>query len=211
MEIVATRDIGLNEEVCINYGDRWESAWRAFRKEWIMDDRDDDDEYVPAFELNDFMVPVRTEKEQAKDPYPSNVQIICFINTCNEVDTKKGSGDEPDISIFEWEHYRDLYEITDDAHDCTILERQRNKRDKYNLKESVQPPQHYYTIQYEHHKGKQRIVQKVPRRAIEFFDKPYMSDQSLTPVFRHEIGLPDDMLPEAWKDYADEPLKPRWG
>jgi len=54
-------------------------------------------------------------------------------------------------------------------------------------------------------KGK-AVIRQVPRRAIEFFDDEYTSDLTLTRAFRHEIGLPDHLLPPAWADYA-QPIK----
>ena len=42
-------------------------------------------------------------------------------------------------------------------------------------------------------------VEDVPREAIAFVDKPYTTDMHLLHTFRHPIGIPDHMLPEAWR------------
>ena len=47
------------------------------------------------------------------------------------------------------------------------------------------------------------IVENVPRRAIEYFDLKYKSGMFHPHAFRHEIELPDDMIPEAWRDRDD--------
>jgi hypothetical protein len=39
----------------------------------------------------------------------------------------------------------------------------------------------------------------VPRDAIRFWDLPYTSDLHLGNAFRHEIGIPDSILPQAWR------------
>jgi hypothetical protein len=39
----------------------------------------------------------------------------------------------------------------------------------------------------------------VPRAAIRFFDVRLTTDMHQRNVFRHPIGLPDAMLPDAWK------------
>jgi hypothetical protein len=52
--------------------------------------------------------------------------------------------------------------------------------------------------------GTNFIMRGIPRRAVEFFDKSYKSDMFLHGVFRHEIALPDHMVPEAWRDLDDK-------
>jgi hypothetical protein len=48
------------------------------------------------------------------------------------------------------------------------------------------------------------IVTHVPRAAIRFSDKPGTTDQHLPGAFRHEIGLPESLVPEAWKRRQEE-------
>ena len=47
---------------------------------------------------------------------------------------------------------------------------------------------------------KRHIVSKVPRPAIRFTDKMYTTDQHLQQAFRHWIGMPDEIFPQAWRD-----------
>jgi hypothetical protein len=44
----------------------------------------------------------------------------------------------------------------------------------------------------------------VQRKAIRFYDHMYTSDMFLRNAFRHEIQLPDEMVPAAWRDRIDE-------
>jgi hypothetical protein len=49
---------------------------------------------------------------------------------------------------------------------------------------------------------REHYVQRVPRSAILYVDKPYTSDAHHPNAFRHEIGIPDEIFPTAWKDMA---------
>ena len=40
---------------------------------------------------------------------------------------------------------------------------------------------------------------KVPRRAIRWSEKHYMDDEHLENAFRHPIGFPADLVPQAWQ------------
>ena len=42
------------------------------------------------------------------------------------------------------------------------------------------------------------IDYNVPRRAIKWNEKPYNDDEHLPNAFRHPIGFPDDLWPQAW-------------
>jgi hypothetical protein len=39
-----------------------------------------------------------------------------------------------------------------------------------------------------------------PRNATKFFDLPYTTDMHLDTVFRHELEIPEDKFPNAWRD-----------
>mmetsp|Transcript_36825 Transcript_36825/g.79497 ORF Transcript_36825/g.79497 Transcript_36825/m.79497 type:complete len:881 (+) Transcript_36825:58-2700(+) len=44
------------------------------------------------------------------------------------------------------------------------------------------------------------IYMDVPREAITFINKPHSTDHWIEQAFRQPIGLPDDMVPKAWRD-----------
>mmetsp|Transcript_41112 Transcript_41112/g.76032 ORF Transcript_41112/g.76032 Transcript_41112/m.76032 type:complete len:95 (+) Transcript_41112:3-287(+) len=46
------------------------------------------------------------------------------------------------------------------------------------------------------------VVNDVPRRAIVFTNRPYTTDMHLTNAFRHEMMVPDDVFPEAWRNLS---------
>jgi len=100
---------------------------------------------------------------------------------------------------FEHEEWNDYYEQgrtdelikkLEDQYPCDIL--------RYKMGEDG----HYlYTVMKKSRGGNSRgMVTDVPREAIAYYDKPYTSDMHLPTAFRHPIGIPEDMLPEAWKN-----------
>jgi hypothetical protein len=44
------------------------------------------------------------------------------------------------------------------------------------------------------------IVKNMPRDALTFTDFAYTTDLHLRGAFRHEMMLPDSLLPEAWRN-----------
>ena len=55
-----------------------------------------------------------------------------------------------------------------------------------------------------HHNQLPRILTGYHREGIHYFVKPGRSDQHLPGVFRHSIGIRDDMIPDDWKDLSSE-------
>ncbi|KAI2513614.1 hypothetical protein MHU86_754 [Fragilaria crotonensis] len=183
LELVATRNISFGEEILLDYGERWERAWQKMLKDWPGDDSD----YIPASELNDYLTPVKTPSEEARDPLPSNVVTVCFASFSGDpIETTKAK--EP---IYNWKYKESMYETTSDAYLCDILERSKDKN-KY-LDGTVAPSLHSYRVRLHMEDDKTAVIRKVPRRAIEYFDGEYRSDTNLDAAFRHEIGLPDHL------------------
>jgi hypothetical protein len=198
LELVATRNISFGEEILLDYGERWDRAWQKSLKEWRFHNEDDD--YMPAFELNDFLTPVKTPSEESSDPLPSNVITVCFASFSGKpIETTPRK--EP---VYNWQYKELLYETLSDAYLCDVLERSTDKN-KY-LERTVSPTLHSYTVRIYMNDDKKAVIRQVPRRAIEYFDGEYRSDTNVNKAFKHEIGLPDHLLPPAWANYK-EPLK----
>lgn len=49
-----------------------------------------------------------------------------------------------------------------------------------------------------------RILQNYPRQGIHYFVHPHAIDQHLPGVFRHPIGIRDEMFPDQWKNLAQK-------
>ena len=56
-------------------------------------------------------------------------------------------------------------------------------------------------------KGCSLTVSGMPREAIKFVDQRYSSDIFLPGAFRHEIVVPDNIWPEAWKNLPSAELR----
>ena len=50
----------------------------------------------------------------------------------------------------------------------------------------------------------ERILRDYPRESISFQIDQYTSDQHLMGVFRHSIGIPDEILPTQFMDIPEE-------
>ncbi|KAL3910590.1 MAG: hypothetical protein SGILL_007635, partial [Bacillariaceae sp.] len=77
---------------------------------------------------------------------------------------------------------------------CNILER-HDENQTYDVALQYQENDEWF----------EERVEGVPRKAIVFVDMPYTTDMHLLDTFRHSIGIPDDIMPEAWKStfYAE--------
>jgi hypothetical protein len=68
-------------------------------------------------------------------------------------------------------------------------------------RDSFSPPLVTYTVLVQlSEDGPLEKVTGVPRTAILFLDHSYTNDQYNRNAFRHEIGLPDEMVPASWRD-----------
>lgn len=133
--------------------------------------------------LNDDMeTPLLTQSEQRTNPYPENVKL--------KFDTAFDDEDE------EWrEHFLagtlDKFkkkQIYSDWIKCDIVRRRRNDEGVLLYKVAIWED------------GAFRYIDDLPREAFAFINTAYSSDMLLTNAFRHEIGIPDELFPEAWKN-----------
>jgi len=177
IDIVATRDIQVGEEIFLDYGIHWENAWRDHVRRW----RKRKQNYIYSFELQSTQT-VRTVFEQNDDPYPSNIMTVCFV-------PKDISMSESTLNSSDWYEIPNLLYFGDNALPCEITERLVQEDDPGGL----------YTAEVQFSENK-ILVSKIPRKFIHFVDKAYTTDESLKSTFRHAIGVPDDFFPDEWMD-----------
>jgi hypothetical protein len=187
MELVATRNIAHGEEIFLNYGASWENAWTKFVGSWEPGATD----YVPASDLNDWYDWVQTDAPESTDTFGR-----CYHSKALQKDPF-----HKDVYI-----WRGLWDLYDDANYdstkyCEVIGRATTK-EAYLRKDSILPMDVTYTAKiYPNGEGGTHFIMRdIPRRAVEFFDQSYTSDMFLKDAFRHEIALPDDMVPKAWRD-----------
>jgi hypothetical protein len=193
LEIIATQDIDEGTEIFIDYGNEWDAAWSEHMASW--EPHDVSDNFYPIEVLNTDPI-VRTEEEQQDEPYPKNVMIYCFLLKPEQEDSS--DNDDDDTHSYPWDLkgqtldqlMRHLY----NAKPSRILER---LYDEESFSTS-------YKIQAELSDQNSFIMTGVPREAIEFLYRSYEADQFIATSFRHDIQIPDDIFPPAWRDLEIE-------
>ncbi|CAB9524160.1 Guanylate cyclase [Seminavis robusta] len=177
LELVALRDIQPGEEVFLDYGDEWESAWQEHVKTWEAYPQAKD--YVSAHQLDSSPDRLLTEFEQMENPYPWNVNLLCNIKFYKMID----------FSLF---HQTGKVEVTDhhtaEWFTCEIM--------RFRLING----QMRYTAVAKINDNKSEKLTDAPREAFKFVDLAYSSDMFLPNAFRHALMIPDDIFPEAWKN-----------
>jgi hypothetical protein len=228
MHIVAIRDILPDEEVTLDYGHDWERAWQDHVARVNVEGNSS---HVSAAEMNFKQAVPRTIFEQVNDPYPDNIATVChyhFEKTDHGNESKypsfyadgvKQSSDQFNslhrAVLSNAKELQQMEDILDDIikaapswedsdlsgrylRPCKIIGREPDdqgyvvrmfNRDNMEEDEKIEFTREHY-------------ARHVPRSAIVFIDKPYTSHVHHINAFRHEIGIPDDIFPTAWKDLA---------
>lgn len=193
LELVATKNIEQGDEVFLDYGSRWDMAWKAYVENWSPPVNSHDFQNVE--ELNAIEI-VRTIEELREKPYGYNVKTFCrfdadlFVNNAN-----RGARE------FRWDDYYVGKDDNDrDRHwtmECAVERRYEdtNKEGEYL---------YVVILTFNANNTKKELFLKdTPRWAIEFVNEKYMSDEFLDNAFRHAIDIPDDIFPAMWKDVND--------
>lgn len=81
---------------------------------------------------------------------------------------------------------------------CVVGASEENDVEDSYVVRILQSKTHPQTVWDE--KSLPRIIRHFPRSSIQHFYLPYHSDIHLPHVFRHSIGLSDDMFPDIWKN-----------
>jgi SET domain len=199
MELVANRDINANEEIFLNYGTAWETSWDGFVRNWNLSSYDKG--FASSEVLNQRLEWLKTTDELDSEPYTfsnnDHGMTVCFIAKLFKsiVETEPGS-----MRTFRWNGSNKIFFSADYAHPCEVVERNIGSVDidrVHDRQDSVLPLQVTYTVILDDEDVK---IVDVPRKAIQFFDKQYMSDNNWRKAFRHEMQLPEQMVPPAWRD-----------
>jgi hypothetical protein len=188
-DYIALRDIKPGEELFVDYGDSYEQAWRRHEDSFrpVVPNADI---YVDGISLNiDYPdKPFRTGKEQEVDPYWDHLQIRAHGLLEVKENLKDGQ--------YWWG-------VNDYGLPAKVLARFINGTDHYyTLRVGIVPKQDKRNMDIRDREANVTWVrrEKVPRGAIAFFDKPGWTDIHLPNAFRRVIGIPDDIMPEQWKN-----------
>lgn len=194
LKIVAARDIGVGDEITINYGNSWQKAWDSYEEKW-KETKEGKPHPLKAEDLRKMYKnkPFETPETLEKNPYPDDILTFCFLITTDKPDGTQMTNQEfgTEINLFDapttYEEYdsKSLYSVE-------ILDRKEAPGFFYN-----------YTVRASLGDEDDQFadVVDVPHNACNFFlDAPYSSDILQPDVFRHPIGMPESQIPVSWRN-----------
>lgn len=190
LEYVALRDIEEGEEITIDYGVEWETAWQDHVQNYGKPRLG----YRPAYELNRIAeLRIPTIFEPVENQF-EGVITFCrdyFFPDDHGLTGYKFGTDEDEDDNADW-HYtcRVLMRHNDDKYTVEVFHREHwlNKFDIYETYDD--------TPEY--------VIFDVPRDAMFFRDIPYQRDHHQPWSFRHDMRLPDEIFPDIWKNNKNE-------
>eukprot|EP00547_Thalassionema_nitzschioides_P014871 CAMPEP_0194250442 /NCGR_PEP_ID=MMETSP0158-20130606/23056_1 /TAXON_ID=33649 /ORGANISM="Thalassionema nitzschioides, Strain L26-B" /LENGTH=1173 /DNA_ID=CAMNT_0038987265 /DNA_START=46 /DNA_END=3570 /DNA_ORIENTATION=- len=202
LEIIATRDIEVDEEVFIDYGIEWEQAWNTHVRDWqspcdnpnVLSSRAirmmNDDKFNPEFHAWSESHYTVCQLASEKDPHLMHL-------------LKEGhSPIDSDEYVFEylgitWNHIGFNYSNPEGntmRKPCLILNANKEK-DTFEVAIFYGSTKHQ-SIQ----SRKLQLKGDLSAESLEFIDVPLRSDMHWKGGFRHPIFIPDEIFPKQWKD-----------
>ena len=202
LDVVAVRNIQEGEEIFMDYGKKWEEAWKNHVANWKPYHSDSTTKNSYSYPWDEMRLhgitdnkstkqnvavkPFRTLSEQVLNPYPDNLMTVC--------DTRNWSDERADR--MKW---RPGLHWPEKLAKCHILSRTYNSKTETFMYEVNLWPNHK-DDQDSPNKSGTYVDYDVPHNAIRFVDKPFRSDQHIPTAFRHPIGFPDDLTPPFWRN-----------
>jgi len=211
MEIIALRDIAPGEEVFLDYGTEWEDAWEKHVATWKPPVKEVES-YITAKEANEkegiLELLVTGDLRKVSDhPY---LFTGCEFHH-RQLDIEKlDMWTKPEPGWVEWSDEEILKRFSHNG--AMIKGNYTTHRDRAHWPCSVIREQEngLYTVRIHNRFGKRppawekndlpRLLTNFQRESIHYFVKPHTSDQNLPGVFRHPIGIHDELFPEQWKN-----------
>ena len=196
IDFVALRDIQAGEEIFLDYGTAWEEAWEHHVVDWETKFRYSE-KYQSARDWNHENVDamLRTEEEQEVAPYPSHFELRCLNTNVPNVGEYRFQNEE----ALKWWVDPDQ---TMPGNPCRIIDRTRDEDGNFRYKVLYKEMEIYdVSEQTLTSLDEQEWIESdwIVRGELRFFDVPYSTDMWLPGAFRHPIGLPDDIFPDAWR------------
>jgi hypothetical protein len=180
-EYVALRDIDAHEEILIDYGIEWQLAWEKHAGNW-----------KPVQRLVD------TLNERIDSVIPTSKEWVWDVGDINI--------NPQAVNLWCYDIYRTLQGLPatdEEAYPCRVSFRLYNRR----TSSYVYTAEIFERRQNDDDTTCEEIFDEVlwvlPRDAFVYggFNEVYDTNQYLMPTtFRHEIGIPESLMPRAWKN-----------
>merc|ERR1712127_246089 len=192
MKVVADRAIAEGEEITIDYGSSWQTAWDEWEASW-KNERKGKPHPLMADDLKKMYKnkPLETEETLKTNPYPENVFVGCYVVTQEFDDGQAMIHQEYGTEINNFMSPTAPEEF--DAHflyHVDVLDRKESEESfyEYTVRASLGSEVNEFAD-----------VLNVPHEVCTFFNREYTSDIFIDGAFRHHIGLPDEMVPSIWR------------
>jgi hypothetical protein len=230
MEIVALRDLAPNEEVFIDYGAEWETAWLFHVEQWKQRYPSLVSPKYSVREANELLV--RTGKVLPRfisedlrkvtvraDPY---LMTFCLYWPTpldeeevweQELDSRWQDMDDEQLLEEYADQGSELYAGQDYlTHNdgmywpCSVLFLEDDGDEDedavlyYTVRIHQTLDKERHDVMSWHENRKPRFLTQYPSTGIRFMTHSYSSDHFIPQVFRHEISIRDEIFPEHWKN-----------
>jgi hypothetical protein len=217
MDIVAIADILPGDEVLMDYGDEWAMAWESHLKSWIphkysISAKEANDAKVPP----DFMISGDLRRI-AKDSrlfagcqfWPTKFDTSKIWEKTNPKWTNLNDTEILRLYSEDGSNYVGSYKTHRGMNywPCSIIRSEDAAHSKYTVR--------IFQIPFEEEEelwdinNLPRFLTNYSRESIHFFVRKLKGDYYLPGVFRHKIGIPDDVFPEHWKNRKQKESKRR--
>jgi hypothetical protein len=166
----------------MHYGQEWQTAFDEHVAQGLSDVAHADD-YKSAYDDFEMQEEIYTMEEIDKYP-PSYVEVRVWVD--------EKSAQPPDEDGW-WTWQTTGYDLLDGTIPCKVESAVYKDGEKEN-----------YRVICTTGKNKELKVKDVPWSAITFVEKPYTGNQFLRKAFRHEITLPEELVPDSWRDLKQD-------
>jgi hypothetical protein len=205
-DVIATRDINVDEEVFIDYGIEWETAWQDHVRNWKPPCAKGTKSSFEIKQMNNYKFNPDSHtwgEDHMTVCKATNVQgeLIYLIKVDQEIPQDGSQRFSTDFNGITFDHPGfDYAEEGVGRLPCVVLgifEEQLMFNIAYllNVEQTKELLPHNplgaRTIKFRN---------KVPASEVEIINRPFRSDMHWKGAFRHPIKIPDEIFPEHWKD-----------
>jgi hypothetical protein len=195
MEYYALTDIDAGDEIRLDFGDAWQRAWQAhattaWPRYWHVHNAT-----RPQYEGTAESYWSAADYTHHCMSQPDDAQSHCLAETPSWISVHCWMAPLANLSVahddVHWLAWSPLQEKADfhNSQSCHVLPLHDNDNGTFRIR--ISPLSVEEAAVY---------VKGVPLSAIALVDRPYTTSTDLRMAFRHEMQLPDDMLPPAWRD-----------